>query len=428
MLSSTSGHQQWSSSLPRTSSHDYWISCLNSNLLEDPLRYKLVGTGLTITGQKRTFGSNFVKHYTMSSPMHTRSGTSLLPISFQPQSPYRLTVTVPATLTTTTATTSTSSSTEISSTAPSVVFSTALAQVIRSVSTSSTVLVSAMSTVITSPSTVTLLVASVTSASSASSTATDPGIPGPGSFFGDNTQDPRSWITNFQSWSNQHVVHDTAQSVFPPRATASQTTDNGQPLPSTRPQRTRYTFNQSPRQFPSQGAQQLRTAWNRQNRQPFTSGEQQQCYRCLKNHPFRHCSFVNSKCFYCGVTGHIKAACRRRLASQISQQSFRATLTLHNYSKNSNQFYEFRELHPKKQNSEQNSNFLVSTSLTKNYIEARVNRHFSKILLDTGSTFSLTHADFVENIILHLPVQEASQNQIVVTACGKVNVLSWNMS
>ena len=87
-----------------------------------------------------TFGSNFVKHYKMS------SGISLLPILFQLQSQYRPTVTVPATLTTTTATTSTSSSTEISSTTPSVVFSTALAPVISSVSTSSTVLVSAMST------------------------------------------------------------------------------------------------------------------------------------------------------------------------------------------------------------------------------------------------------------------------------------------
>ena len=119
--------------------------------------------------------------------------------------------------------------------------------------------------------------------------------------------------------NNQHVVPDTVQSVSPPTATALQTTENGQPLQSTRPQRTRYTSNQSPRQFPSQGAQQPRTAWNRQNRQPLTSGEQQQCYRCLKNHHPKDCHFANAICFYCGITGHTKAACRRRLASQNSQ-------------------------------------------------------------------------------------------------------------
>ena len=84
--------------------------------------------------------------------------------------------------------------------------------------------------------------------------------------------------------NNQHVVPDTAQIVSPPTATALQTTENGQPLQSTCPARTRYTGHQSPQQFQSQGAQQPRTAWNRQNRQPLTSGEQQQCYRCLKNH------------------------------------------------------------------------------------------------------------------------------------------------
>ena len=505
MLSATSGLREWSSSIPRTSSLEYRIICLNSKLLEDPQHYKLVGNRFDHYRTKRTFGSNFVKHYTMSSPMHTRSGISLLPISTQPQSPYRLAT--PATLTTTvtptTATTSTSSSTEISSTTASVVISTAPAPVISSVSTSSTVSMSAMSTV-TSP------VASVPFASSASSTAaastfyltTDPGIPGPGSFFGDDTQDPRDWIKTFQSWSNiknfsegtkieifkmlmkvnaarwidtlqssesdtfdhlkaaffkrfiendewtdfikmgqlrqesqepviayleralvlakrvqlpekheiraliqglkpeiqtfviqqkvvsynalkeaallaekslrpmsstddvisafrhrekairnnQHVVPDTVQSVSPPTVTPLQTTENGQPLQSTRPQRTRYTSNQSPRQFPSQGAQQPRTTWNRPNRQPLTSGEQQQCYRCLKNHSPKNCSFVHSRCFYCGVTGHIKAACKRRLASQTSQQVSRATLSLQNYRKNSNQFYKFRELklHPEK--------------------------------------------------------------------------------
>ena len=129
---------------------------LNSNLQEEPLRYKLVGTTLTITGQKRTFGSNFVKHYTMSSPMHTHIVTANF------------------------------NSTSVSKSTNSycacnpddnhgdhqyviidrdfVVFSSAPAPVISSVSTSSTVLVSAMSTVITSPSTVTSPFASVTSA------------------------------------------------------------------------------------------------------------------------------------------------------------------------------------------------------------------------------------------------------------------------
>ena len=88
---------------------------------------------------------------------------------------------------------------------------------------------------------------------------------------------------------------------------------------SARPTRTRYTGHQSPRQFPSQSAQQPRTAWTRQNRQPLTSGEQQQCYRCLKNHHPKNCSFANATCFHYGITGHIKAACRRRLALQNSQ-------------------------------------------------------------------------------------------------------------
>ena len=128
--------------------------------------------------------------------------------------------------------------------------------------------------------------------------------------------------------------------------------------------------------------------------------------------------------FYCGVTGHIKVACRRRLASQTSPQSSRATLKSQNFSKNSNQFYKFRQLklHPKRQNSEQKSTYVISTSLSKNYIEARVNRHFSKILLDTGSNFSLAHADFVKNT-LRLPIQAASHYQTVMTACGKRLVL-----
>ena len=140
---------------------------------------------------------------------HNRSGLSLLPTTTQPQSPYRLAMPATLTTTSTTATTSTSSSTGISSTTLSVVPSTAPASVISPISTSSTVSVSAMSTVITSPSTVTSPVASDPSASSSSTAAastfyltTDPGIPGPGSFFGDDTQDPRDWIKTFQSWAS----------------------------------------------------------------------------------------------------------------------------------------------------------------------------------------------------------------------------------
>ena len=150
-----------------------------------------------------------MKHTTMSSPMHTRSGSSLLPTTTQPQFPYRLAMPATLTTTSTTATTSTSSSTGIPSTTLSVVPSTAPAPVISPSSTSSTVSVSAMSTVNTSPSTVTSPVASVPSASSSSTAVastfyltTDPGIPGPGSFFGDGTQDPRDWIKTFQSWAN----------------------------------------------------------------------------------------------------------------------------------------------------------------------------------------------------------------------------------
>ena len=51
-----------------------------------------------------------------------------------------------------------------------------------------------------------------------------------------------------------------------------------------------------------------------------------------------------------------------------------------------------------------------------------MNRHFSKILLDRGSNFSLAHVNFVSNI-LRLPVQEASHYQTVMTACGKRIVL-----
>ena len=169
---------------------------------------------MTITGQKQTFGnfgSNFVKHHTMSSPM-------------QPQSPYRLAMPATLTTTSTTATTNTSSSTGISSSTPSVVSFYRSCTVDQfPVSTSSTVSVSAMSTVITLPSTVTSPVASVTFASSASSTTaastfyltTDPGIPGPGSFFGDDTQDPRDWMKTFQSWANiKHFSEGTKIEIF----------------------------------------------------------------------------------------------------------------------------------------------------------------------------------------------------------------------
>ena len=92
--------------------------------------------------------------------------------------------------------------------------------------------------------------------------------------------------------NNQYIIPATAPSVSPPTVTPLQTTGNRHSLQSTRPQRTRYTSNQSPRQFPSQGAQQPRTAWNWQDRQPLTSGEPHQCYRCLKNHS-------SKKLFFC---------------------------------------------------------------------------------------------------------------------------------
>ena len=220
----------------------------------------------------------------MSSPMHTRSGISLLPVSTKPQSPYRLAMPATLTTTSTTATTSTSSSTEISSTTSPVVLSTAPAPVISSVSTSSTV---SMSTVITSPSTVTSPVASVSSASSASFTAaastfyltTDPGIPGPSLRLDENL----SVVVkhqNFLERNNQHVVRDTAQSASPPTATALQTTENATSPIDTSSKNTVHIQRISSA-ISMQGAQQPRTSWNRQNRQPLTSGEQHQCRRCF---------------------------------------------------------------------------------------------------------------------------------------------------
>ena len=111
---------------------------------------------------------------------------------------------------------------------------------------------------------------------------------------------------------NNHIIPATAHSISPPTVTPLQTTGIGPSLQSTRPARTRYTCNQLSQQFQLQGAQQPQTAGNCQDRPPRISGEQQKCYRCFKNHHFKNCSFVNFRCFYCGVTGHIKAACRRR--------------------------------------------------------------------------------------------------------------------
>ena len=98
-----------------------------------------------------------------------RSGLSLLPTSTPLQSPYRLAM--PAALTTTsiTATTCTSPST-VASPVSSMPFGSPIS-------------------------------APFAAASTFYLTA-DPGIPGPGNFFGDETQDPRDWIKTFQSWAN----------------------------------------------------------------------------------------------------------------------------------------------------------------------------------------------------------------------------------
>ena len=56
--------------------------------------------------------------------------------------------------------------------------------------------------------------------------------------------------------------------------------------------------------------------------------------------------------------------------------------------------------------------------MSQNYIEARVNRHFTKILLDSGSNFSVAHHDFVTKT-LNLPLRVSNQPKSVITACGK---------
>ena len=405
--------------------------------------------------------------------MHTRSGLSLVATT-QPQSPYRLATPVPmatTSITTTTTTSSVISSTTASSVAPS----TSSAPMTSTLSVTSTgpVLVSS---VITTPSTVTSSAATVTFASSDFPTAAastvnlmlDPGIPGPGSFFGDGSQDPRDWFKTFQSWSNiknfaekttidvfkilmkmnaarwidtlpssdadtfdhlkaaffkrfididewsdfvkmgqlrqepqepvitylelalvlakrvkldekheiralieglrpqiqtfviqqkvqsfadlkeaallaeksfrplsstddilsavhrleETIKHNVSPSSMPsvpqPSISAALATNDNQESPQRLP-RPRYTANSTPQQFQPRRPRQPGSTWNGQNSLPHISGEQSQCYRCLRNHPSRECPFINAPCFFCGITGHIKAACRRRLASQNSQ-------------------------------------------------------------------------------------------------------------
>ena len=146
-----------------------------------------------------------------SSPLYTlRSGL----VMQQPQSPYRLATPAPVTSVIILPTTST-----VSTSAPSIVTT---ASVIAATSTDGTngtsvvnnAATSAAETAGTSNATPTVLLSSVLP--TLGHIFVDPGLPGPGSFFGDDSQDPRDWWNTFQSWSNiKHFTERTQLDVFP---------------------------------------------------------------------------------------------------------------------------------------------------------------------------------------------------------------------
>lgn len=133
-----------------------------------------------------------------TSPIHLRSGLVL----HQPSSPFRLTT--PADLPSSTMATAPTSTTSIS--ASSTIASTV--------------------SVALAPTPPTTSIASASGTATISSTATttpsapyqlivDSGIPGPGSFFGDSTQDARDWMRTFIGWASiRHYDEPTQIAVF----------------------------------------------------------------------------------------------------------------------------------------------------------------------------------------------------------------------
>ena len=135
-----------------------------------------------------------------TSPIHLRSGLVL----HQPSSPFRLTT--PANLPSSTMETAPTSTVRTS--APSTVASTVSAALASTPPTTSIASVSGTATI---SSTVT----TTPTPSAPYQLVVDSGIPSPGSFFGDQTQDARDWMRTFIGWASiRHYDEPTQIAVF----------------------------------------------------------------------------------------------------------------------------------------------------------------------------------------------------------------------
>lgn len=65
----------------------------------------------------------------------------------------------------------------------------------------------------------------------------------------------------------------------------------------------------------------------------------------------------------------------------------------------------------------------ISAPFHQNFIEARVNKQYTKLLIDSGSSYSIVHKRFV-NDVLHVPVRNVANPRTVVTASGQFITLS----
>ena len=95
-------------------------------------------------------------------------------------------------------------------------------------------------------------------------------------------------------------------------------------------------------------------------------------------------------------------------------------------SRGDNTHYRFRQLPLKRSyhsRGAQGIQCAISAPFHQNFIEARVNRQYSKLLIDSGSSYSIVNKRFV-NDVLHVPVRNVDTPRTVLTASGQLITLS----